>query len=84
MTAVIRQNYDEITEAAINKQINMELYASYFYLSMVSSCALFGKRLSMQSANWFLFRSDRFCWRQGIVVKMFVNKIVCKFKRLNC
>jgi len=29
-----RQNYDEKAEAAINKQINMELYASYTYQSM--------------------------------------------------
>lgn len=31
----IRQNYHEDCEALINKQINMELYASYVYLSMV-------------------------------------------------
>lgn len=30
----IRQNYHEDCEAAINKQINMELYASYVYLTM--------------------------------------------------
>jgi len=30
----IRQNYHEDCEARINKQINMELYASYVYLSM--------------------------------------------------
>ena len=29
-----RQNFHEESEAAINKQINMELYASYVYLSM--------------------------------------------------
>nr|WCD24766.1 Tyr p 30 allergen [Tyrophagus putrescentiae] len=27
----IRQNYNEISEAAVNKQINLELYAAYFY-----------------------------------------------------
>ena len=32
----IRQNYHEDCEALINKQINMEFYASYVYLSMVS------------------------------------------------
>ena len=32
----IRQNYSVEAEAAINKQINIELYASYVYLSMVS------------------------------------------------
>ena len=31
----IRQNFHEECEALINKQINMELYASYVYLSMV-------------------------------------------------
>ena len=30
----IRQNFHEECEALINKQINMELYASYVYLSM--------------------------------------------------
>jgi len=32
--SLIRQNYGEECEAAINKQINMELYASYVYMSM--------------------------------------------------
>ena len=32
--SAIRQNYHEESEAAINKQINMELYASYVYMSM--------------------------------------------------
>lgn len=32
--STIRQNYHEECEAAINKQINMELYASYVYLTM--------------------------------------------------
>jgi len=34
MSSVIRQNYHSQTEAAINKQINMELFASYVYMSM--------------------------------------------------
>merc|ERR1712002_719906 len=34
MASQIRQNYHEDSEAAINKQINMELYASYVYMSM--------------------------------------------------
>ena len=33
-TSLIRQNYHEETEAAINKQINLELQASYVYQSM--------------------------------------------------
>jgi len=32
--SAIRQNYHNECEAAINKQINMELYASYVYMSM--------------------------------------------------
>jgi len=35
MTSQVRQNFEEACEAAINRQINMELYASYVYLSMV-------------------------------------------------
>ena len=31
-----RTNFHSESEAMINKQINMELYASYVYLSMVS------------------------------------------------
>lgn len=36
MANQVRQNFHEDCEAAINKQINLELYASYVYLSMVS------------------------------------------------
>ena len=35
--SLCRQNYHEDCEAGINKQINLELYASYVYLSMVGS-----------------------------------------------
>ena len=35
--AIIRQNYSVDVENGINSQINMELTASYVYLSMVSS-----------------------------------------------
>ena len=38
----IRQNYHEDCEALINKQINMEFYASYVYLSMVSMKHIIG------------------------------------------
>uniref|UniRef100_A0A9L0IVK8 Ferritin heavy chain n=1 Tax=Equus asinus TaxID=9793 RepID=A0A9L0IVK8_EQUAS len=31
----VRQNYHQDSEAAINRQINLELHASYVYLSMV-------------------------------------------------
>ena len=39
--SVIRQNYNEESEAAINKQINMQLYASYLYQSMVRLFKIF-------------------------------------------
>lgn len=35
MTSQVRQNFDEACEAAVNRQINMEMYASHVYLSMV-------------------------------------------------
>ncbi|XP_042223456.1 soma ferritin-like isoform X2 [Homarus americanus] len=34
MASAIRQNYHEESEAAINKHINLELHASYTFLSM--------------------------------------------------
>ena len=36
-----RTNFHTESEAMINKQINMELYASYVYLSMVSKNTFF-------------------------------------------
>merc|ERR1712156_1339073 len=36
MASKIRQNFHEDSEALINKQINMEFYASYVYLSVSS------------------------------------------------
>lgn len=36
MSSQVRQNFHEDCEAAINRQINMELYASYTYLAMVN------------------------------------------------
>ena len=33
----VRQNFHEESEALINKQINMEMHASYVYLAMVSN-----------------------------------------------
>merc|ERR1712241_442859 len=36
MTSRIRQNYKEDSEALVNKQINLELHASFVYMSMAS------------------------------------------------
>lgn len=41
MESQVRQNYHRDCEAAINKMINMELYASYTYTSMVSEKLLY-------------------------------------------
>jgi len=32
--SLVRQNYESESEAGVNKQINLELYASYVYMSM--------------------------------------------------
>ena len=37
MASAIRQNFHIESEALVNKQINMELYASYVYMAMVSN-----------------------------------------------
>jgi len=34
MASLVRQNYHEESEAGVNRQINLELYASYTYMSM--------------------------------------------------
>ena len=48
--SVIRQNFHAEAEAAINKQVNLELYASYVYQSMVSiTLSIFLKRIV---CNW--------------------------------
>lgn len=39
MASNVRQNYHEESESGVNKQINLELYAMYTYLSMVSLIA---------------------------------------------
>ena len=36
----VRQNFREECEAEINRQINMEFYASFVYLSMVSAAGV--------------------------------------------
>ena len=36
MDSQVRQNYHRDCEAAINRMVNMELFASYTYTSMVS------------------------------------------------
>ncbi|CAJ0928751.1 unnamed protein product [Ranitomeya imitator] len=40
MESQVRQNYNRDCEAAINRMVNLELYASYTYLSMRKSPSL--------------------------------------------
>ncbi|CAO2585144.1 Ferritin heavy chain [Lemmus lemmus] len=67
----VRQNYHQDSEAAINRQINLELYASYVYLSM--SCYLDrgpvalrnnerGGRIFLQDIK----KPDRDDWENGL------------------
>ena len=58
MASVTRQNFHEECEAGINKQINLELFASYTYLSMAfyfdrddQKMPNFSKFLKKQSAD---------------------------------
>uniref|UniRef100_A0A8C3HDN0 ferroxidase n=1 Tax=Chrysemys picta bellii TaxID=8478 RepID=A0A8C3HDN0_CHRPI len=43
MESQVRQNFHADCEAAVNRMVNMELYASYVYLSMtdLESCNCF-------------------------------------------
>ena len=62
--SVIRQNFHAETEAVINKQINLELYASYVYQSMVRIIFKILKNIFFNYKNYcfvgFLFWS-RWC-----------------------
>ncbi|PAV61759.1 hypothetical protein WR25_15822 [Diploscapter pachys] len=53
----IRQNYHADVEAAVNKQINIELYASYFYTAMWAHFDRDDVALS-NVANWCKKQSD--------------------------
>ncbi|CAH6777463.1 unknown_gene_17810 [Phodopus roborovskii] len=52
----VRQNYHQDSEAAINRHINLELYASYVYLSM--SCYFDRDDVALKNfAKYFLHQS---------------------------
>uniref|UniRef100_A0A8C8UNA3 Ferritin n=1 Tax=Peromyscus maniculatus bairdii TaxID=230844 RepID=A0A8C8UNA3_PERMB len=54
--SLVRQNYHQDSEAAINHQINLELYASYVYLSM--SCYFDRDDVALSNfARYFLHQS---------------------------
>ncbi|ETN85233.1 hypothetical protein RB195_007495 [Necator americanus] len=57
MESQVRMNYSQEVEAAVNKQINIELYASYVYLSM----SVYFERDDVALPNiakWFRKQSD--------------------------
>lgn len=55
--SLCRQNYSTDVEAAVNKQINIELYASYVYLSM--SCYFDRDDVALNNvAEWFRKQSE--------------------------
>ena len=56
MASRIRQNYREDCEALVNKQINMELYASYVYMSMVGFTELIIPRPNVDIPPGLLLR----------------------------
>uniref|UniRef100_A0A5F8H7T8 Ferritin n=1 Tax=Monodelphis domestica TaxID=13616 RepID=A0A5F8H7T8_MONDO len=49
----VGKNYHQDSEAAINRQINLELYASYVYLSM----SYYFDRAPKNFAKYFLYQS---------------------------
>lgn len=58
MSSQVRQNFHQDCEAAINRQINLELYASYVYLSMVrvhlvirEKCLVFRQHSGAETKN---------------------------------
>lgn len=51
--SLCRQNYHEESEAGVNKQINLELYASYVYQSMVSKVVVSGYSLTQSLSERF-------------------------------
>ena len=58
----VRQNYHEDSEKGINKQINLELYAMYTYMSMVTLdrtlCGLVREPFILFSPQSFYFERD--------------------------
>lgn len=71
MSSQVRQNFHQDCEAAINRQINLELYASYVYLSMVRGRAAdyinnYHVHVIKQRSKFHLSRTGR--WVGGVVM----------------
>jgi len=64
--SAIRQNFHENCEAAINKQINMELHASYVYMSM----AFHYERHDIALMGYAKFMKDQSCEEREHAMKL--------------
>ena len=62
MPSQIRQNYHQDCEAAVNRMINMEMYASYTYQSMVRKAKVISYNVLAASA---FFDLELLSHRQG-------------------
>merc|ERR1712055_1598 len=66
----IRQNYDEECEALVNKQINMELYASYVYVALANYFA----RVDQSLPGFACFFKRSYCVVQQHGVSLMENQ----------
>lgn len=66
MESQIRQNYHRDCEAAVNRMANMELYASYVYLSMVGGLGTPAPGVGSGTPP-FLHPKSHFCPAPGLV-----------------
>lgn len=62
----VRQNFHEDCEEALNRQINMELYASYYYMSLVRMKRFWYSRLQINVIFQGLSLWSRRCCTSGI------------------
>ena len=69
MASKIRMNFHSDSEAMINKQINLELFASYTYMAMVSS--LFSQRRHSKTSR--VLEISAFVWLYATYVIFIKN-----------
>ncbi|XP_041033509.1 ferritin, heavy subunit-like [Carcharodon carcharias] len=74
MTSQVRQNYHKDCEDAVNKQINLELYSSYVYLSMESSSYFDRDDVALRHFAEFFKEQSREEWEHAEKLMKFQNK----------
>ena len=86
-----RQNYHSESEGSINRQINLELYASYTYQSMVSHACVKRRGTRTRASAFFLellciilvaISSARFTNKQLLAGKVALEIILSRLDRL--